>query len=81
MLAPILYHDLLLLVCPLKITQASLCSNNLMGRPEDKSEQLEITEEQKAMRQRVELISLLQFLRQDHDGNTIVLQKVPSEGS
>ena len=41
-----------------------------MGRPEDKSEQLEITEEQKAMRQRVELISLLQFLRQDHDGNT-----------
>ena len=41
-----------------------------MGRPEDKSEQLEITEEQKAMRQRVELISLLQFLRQDRDGNT-----------
>ena len=41
-----------------------------MGRPEDKSEQLEITEEQKAMRQRVELISLPQFLRQDHDGNT-----------
>ena len=52
-----------------------------MGRPEDKSEQLEITEEQKAMRQRVELISLLQFLRKDHDGNTIVLQKVPSEVS
>ena len=57
-------------MCHRQITQASLCSNNLMGRPEDKSEQLEITEEQKAMRQRVELISLLQFLRQDRDGNT-----------